>query len=60
MRQRINDARLKAAEARDSAHHSTDIRLKDEWLRVARMWEEIAFEYDEVQRLQSRSSKGSG
>ena len=47
MRDRILAATQKATEARRNALGSTDPRVKDEWLRIAGMWEELANEYDQ-------------
>ncbi|HEY3777757.1 MAG TPA: hypothetical protein VGL35_06840 [Rhizomicrobium sp.] len=53
MREKIDSADRQAAEARKKALECTDDRMKDEWAKVARMWEELANEYREVQKARA-------
>ena len=50
MRDRIANANHHASVARDNALQSSDRGVADEWLRVARMWEELAHEYREFEK----------
>ena len=50
MRERIARASRQAVDARERALESGDLRAKEEWLKIARMWEELAHEYVEFQK----------
>ena len=49
MLERILATTRKATGARENALTVGKSRLKDEWLRVARMWEELAYEYEQLE-----------
>jgi hypothetical protein len=51
MLQKIERARREAALLTKRAHASTDMHLRDEWLRAAATWEEIARQYEILQRV---------
>jgi hypothetical protein len=42
---KIEHAARQALAARQNAAEALDIRIKDEWLLVAQMWEELIREY---------------
>jgi len=54
MRERIRTATQRANEARRNALGSAEPRFKVEWLQIARMWEELAREYDQVRTMRVR------
>lgn len=51
VRDKLKSASRKAAEARARALETSDPRVKDEWGNVARMWEELANEYRELNKV---------
>ena len=48
MRERMLTATQRATEARRNALGSAQPYFKVEWLQIARMWEELAYEYDQL------------
>ncbi|HEY3636916.1 MAG TPA: hypothetical protein VGK90_02100 [Rhizomicrobium sp.] len=53
MQQKIDSARSKAMRAREKALMCGDHRLKEEWLLVARTWEELVAEFREFRETKS-------
>jgi hypothetical protein len=49
----IELARRQALNAYERAAECIDNHLKEEWLRVARMWEELDRAYSDLQRTQT-------
>ncbi|MGH6888082.1 MAG: hypothetical protein ACREHF_02610 [Rhizomicrobium sp.] len=54
MHEKIELALRQAAEARDTSFECIDQRMKDEWVMVAEMWEELANEYRALQKVRPR------
>ena len=51
MPQKIEYAVRQAIEARRVADTMMDTHMRDEWLRVAALWDELVISYGEIQRL---------
>jgi len=58
LRERIWAAALKATEAREIALWVGEPGLRDEWLRVARIWEELVCEYEELETARDQLNYG--
>lgn len=54
MQNRFQDASRQAVDAREKALMAGDSRLKAEWLKVAEMWDAVAAEYREIERVRER------
>ena len=55
MRERIEAANRQAADARTRALECEDQGLKEQWMAVSLLWEQIANEYRKVERARSES-----
>ena len=55
MRERIESADRQAADARTRALECADQRMKEQWMAVALLWEQLANEYREIARAASES-----
>lgn len=55
MREKIESASRQAAEARNRGLECADQHMKEEWAKVARMWEELANEYRQLEKEPSRA-----
>ena len=51
MREKIEQARQQAREARDKALLCREKAMQDEWFKVARLWDAIAQEYVNLDKL---------
>jgi hypothetical protein len=60
MKEKVEHAKPQAAQARENALGTGDPRAKEEWCRMARMWEEVAHEFGEVQKLRDQYREGAG
>lgn len=56
MQDKIEQAMRQAAEARERASRSSDPQVREEWLRVGRMWDDLALQYAEF----AKSLRGLG
>ena len=52
MRERIDHAVRQASKAREQAEASSDSAIKAQWMKLARMWDDLIREYGEFQGLQ--------
>ena len=55
MRERIESADRQAADARTRALECADQRMKEQWMAVALLWEQLANEYREIARAASEN-----
>lgn len=55
VRDRIESANRQAAEARKKALECADQHVKEQWMKVALMWEELARECREVEKARAQS-----
>jgi len=58
MREKIEQAKRRAEQARENALAASDQRAKEEWFAMSRMWGELAYEYEMFQQLRSEPREG--
>lgn len=54
MTDRITAARQESARAREKAQACTETRVKDEWLKVAQLWDQLAIEYRQFEQFKEQ------
>jgi len=58
MREKIENARRQSMEAQLKAVRCAEQTARDEWMAVARMWDDIATEYERLDRLGFTAANG--
>ena len=54
MTDRIAAARQESAKAREKAQACSETRLKDEWLKVAELWDQLVSEYRQFEQFRDQ------
>jgi hypothetical protein len=54
MLQKIEFARRQSLDAHKAALHCISNNVREEWLKAARMWDELADEYERILKINTR------